>query len=65
MNFFEAIRSIEDWRGLLAFTFMLGFFIVFAVEIVLNRDLEASKLLLTPLMIILGFYFGEKAAKGG
>jgi hypothetical protein len=65
MRIFEVIRSVEDWRGLLAFTFTLGFFIVFAVEIVLNRGFEGSRLLLLPFMIIIGFYFGEKAAGGG
>jgi hypothetical protein len=64
-RFLDTIRNVEDWRGLLAFTFTLGFFIVFAVEIVLNRDFEGSRLLLPPFMIIIGFYFGEKAAKGG
>jgi ABC-type multidrug transport system permease subunit len=65
MPFLEAIRSMEDWRGLLAFTFTLGFFIIFIIEIILNRGFEGSKLLLPPFMIIMGFYFGEKAAKGG
>jgi len=64
-RFLEAIRSVEDWRGLLAFTFTLGFFTVFGIEVVLNRDFEGSRLLLPPFMIIIGFYFGEKAAKGG
>jgi len=50
---------------LLAFTFTLGFFIIFIIEIILNRGFEGSKLLLPPFMIIMGFYFGEKAAKGG
>jgi ABC-type multidrug transport system permease subunit len=65
MHVFEVVKSVEDWRGLLAFSFMLGFFIVFIIEVILNRGFEASRLLLPPFMIIIGFYFGEKAAKGG
>jgi hypothetical protein len=64
-RFLDTIRNVEDWRGLLAFTFTLGFFTVFTVEIVLYHSFEGGRLLLPPLMIIIGFYFGEKTAKGG
>ncbi|MEM2293181.1 MAG: hypothetical protein QXX41_07895 [Nitrososphaerota archaeon] len=60
---FEAIRSVEDWRGLIAFVFSLGFFIVFIIEIYRNGGFEGVKLLTPPIMLILGFYFGEKAAR--
>jgi len=55
--------SVEDWRGILAFTFVIGFFIVLIIELLLNRDFEASKLLIVPLATILAFYFGEKTVE--
>ncbi|MEM2374116.1 MAG: hypothetical protein QXI11_06690 [Thermoproteota archaeon] len=58
----EYVRSVEDWRGLIAFTFTLGFFIVFAFEIMVKDGFEGVKLLMPPVMLILGFYFGEKSA---
>jgi ABC-type multidrug transport system permease subunit len=59
----QNLISVEDWRGILAFTFVIGFFIVLIIELLLNRDFEASKLLIVPLATILAFYFGEKTVE--
>ncbi|MEM2169683.1 MAG: hypothetical protein QW186_07780 [Candidatus Bathyarchaeia archaeon] len=58
----EYVRAVEDWRGLIAFTFTLGFFIVFIIDVLLSKGFEGVKLLMPPVMLILGFYFGEKSA---
>lgn len=63
MDVLSHVRAVEDWRGVLAFTFTLGFFINFIVETVYTRSYEGSRLLMPMLMLILGFYFGEKTAR--
>lgn len=61
MSVLQHVLAVEDWRGLIAFTFALGFFIVFGIEAYFQRGFEGVKLLMPPLMLILGFYFGQKA----
>lgn len=64
MRIFQHILAVEDWCGLIAFTFALGFFVVFIIELLVSKVFEGVKLLMLPIMLILGFYFGEKTAKG-
>lgn len=63
MNILEVVRTVEDWRGIIAFAFSLGFFINFTIETTIMKSYEGSRLLLPMLTLILGFYFGEKAGR--